>query len=54
MKNEPINTCPCCGEIKPLALLKTSDGREWINSACPPCGMAMNDIDQWTFYAGEK
>jgi len=52
MSEKPINTCPCCGEIKPLAIIRASDGREWINSACPPCGMAMNEKDQWTVYAG--
>lgn len=48
----PINTCPCCGKTKPLAIIAASDGREWVNAACIPCGMAMDETDKWTFYAG--
>jgi hypothetical protein len=54
MNDKPINTCPCCGDIKGLHLIKTGDGREWFNAACEPCGMAMNQLDQWTFYVGEN
>jgi hypothetical protein len=54
MNEKPINTCPCCGEIKGLYLIKTGDGREWFSAACEPCGMAMNQLDQWTFYVGEN
>jgi hypothetical protein len=46
-------TCPHCKEIKPLAFLtRSTDGRQWVNPACAPCGMAMNEDDVWTFYAG--
>ena len=51
-KPTPINTCPCCGEVRRLAIIAASDGREWVNAACIPCGMAMDETDKWTFYAG--
>jgi hypothetical protein len=50
MNDKPINTCPCCAEVKPLCLLKTADGREWFNAACKPCSMAMDELDRWTFF----
>jgi hypothetical protein len=50
MNEKPINTCPCCGEIKGLYLIKTGDGREWFNAACKPCSMAMDELDRWTFF----
>jgi hypothetical protein len=44
--------CPICDKRLSLAYIRASDGREWVNSACPPCGYAMNEKNQWTFYVG--
>ena len=50
MNTRPV--CPLCNTPAPLAIIKASDGREWINCACAPCGMAMDSKDQWTCYLG--
>jgi hypothetical protein len=44
--------CPGCGKPAPLAIIKSSDGREWVNCACAPCGYAMDCSDKWVFYVG--
>ena len=44
--------CPLCRNQLTLAYIQASDGRAWVNAACPPCGYAMDENNRWTFYAG--
>ena len=44
--------CPLCGEPARLSLIRSSDGREWVNLACRPCGTAMDPSDRWVTYLG--
>jgi len=53
MKTDTKETaCPCCGRIGNLSLIRSNDGREWVNLVCRPCNMAMDTEDKWTLYAG--
>ena len=53
LKLKPIQNCPYCGNKTTLAILKASDGREWVDMACKPCGAATSPDGQWTLFVGK-
>ena len=53
LKLKPITNCPYCGNKTTLSILKASDGREWVDMACTPCGAATSPDGKWTLFVGK-